>query len=67
MCLFVVCLFVYVFFVVCLFVYVFVCCMFVLQSVISIHPESVDGHFYLGKYYDRLKFVFASDRPTKSA
>lgn len=37
------------------------------QYVISVHPESEDGHFYLGKYYDRLMTVLASDRPTKSA
>lgn len=38
-----------------------------LQSVTSVQPDSEDGHFYLGRYYDRLKSVLASDRLTKSA
>ena len=37
------------------------------QCVISVQPDSEDGHFYLGCYYDRLKSVLASDRLTKSA
>ena len=31
------------------------------------YPESEDGHFYLGKYYDKLMSVLASDRPMKTA
>ena len=38
-----------------------------IQSVISVDPKSEDGHFYLGKYYDRLMAILASDRLTKSA
>ena len=37
------------------------------QCVIAVRPDSEDGHFYLGRYYDRLKSVLASDRLTKSA
>ena len=37
------------------------------QCVINVQSDSEDGHFYLGRYYDRLKSVLASDRLTKSA
>lgn len=37
------------------------------KRVIAVYSESEEGHFYLGKYYDRLMSVLASDRPTKSA
>lgn len=42
-------------------------CTLKFQCVISVQPDSEDGHFYLGRYYDRLKSVLASDRLTKSA
>lgn len=44
-----------------------VCIFDVLQSVTAVQPDSEDGHFYLGRYYDKLKSVLASDRLTKSA
>ena len=37
------------------------------QSVIAVEPKSEDGHFYLGKYYDRLMGFMAKDRLAKSA
>ncbi|XP_064394848.1 serine/threonine-protein kinase ATR-like [Halichondria panicea] len=36
------------------------------KNVITVMPEFEDGHFYLGKYYDRLMTVLASHRPRKS-
>eukprot|EP00731_Ephydatia_muelleri_P024256 Em0016g527a len=36
------------------------------KKVVAVNPESEDGHFFLGKYYDRLMSVVASDRLTKS-
>ena len=41
--------------------------LFTFQSVISVEPNSEDGHFYLGKYYDRLMGFMARDRLAKSA
>ena len=37
------------------------------QSVIDVQPKSEEGHFYLGKYYDRLMGFMAKDRPAKWA
>ena len=37
----------------------------VFQSVIDVEPKSEEGHFYLGKYYDRLMGFMAKDRPAK--
>ena len=33
---------------------------------VAVNSESEDGHFFLGKYYDRLMSVVASDRLAKS-
>jgi serine/threonine-protein kinase ATR len=33
------------------------------KSVIDVQPKSEEGHFYLGKYYDRLMGFMAKDRP----
>ena len=35
------------------------------QSVIDVEPKSEEGHFRLGKYYDRLMGFMAKDRPAK--